>query len=319
MTMAKWMRKISWLTIALVLLALLLVPAGCHEESPTEQRASVTLTGKVQVTAPGTSMLVPLAGAAVSLDSTTQAARVQLTDSSGLFSFDRIAVGPHELRISHPRIPTIDTVVDVSWAPEMLSLVPPVDVTEIFPLAVGARWVYDYKGEYEYEHFGHIIANWQKGVITFTVVGNNQLPGLTSWTIREEYHFVRSDSEWYSGREGPLSYVWPDTSFEQTVTFAMNEEYTGLHSLATGDSILMWRSPVPFGPKLTRFAVGKLDNYPVSGGQRVFGGVSSYSLLFQPNVGLVRYQKNESYGLETHQYWKSWGTLLDYTPGQGAR
>ena len=57
--------------------------------------------------------------------------------------------------------------------------------TEIFPLAVGARWVYDYK----YNSYQYLVSgerkHWEKGTVTFSVLSVTDDLTQSRWTVQE--------------------------------------------------------------------------------------------------------------------------------------
>ncbi len=325
--MTKHTTRDAWLPLALGLLGLLLNPPGCQEDSPTEQLQSVTLTGKVQVLNSPRGEATPLAGATVSLYSSTPTPRIQVTDSAGVFSFDKVAVGMHEISISHQLIPTIDTVVDVSTTTGMLSFIQFTGLTDIFPLAVGASWLYDFTCRH-YEAYAWNTdwhSSWWKGTERFTVLSVSDAGTEWRWTIREKDDNMFYDTVW---TESGGYTIQPEAHLTADFTFSMYEEKTGMHRMRTDSCSALWKVPWqgagaadPGDPtlnyNLTRYLWASADTVVYQKPARAGGPIlESRSLV--GGVGLVQCYLIFVNRVASPSNYTWWGTLRSYTPGQGA-
>ena len=211
------------------------------------------------------------------------------------------------------------------------AIVPEGPRTEVFPLAVGARWVYDYAYNRSQTDYGNTKNSWEKGTITFTVqtVANEQ--GRRRWTVREQDDLQYTDS---SGGYGyPLvTHAYPLT---RDFTVFSDEDTTGLHKLSTEYCSLLWLSPVATyfnhdhsyalsTTSLFRYVRDSVETSLTCIGDTSDPGVlpvTSYrdTLEFVRNKGLVRYWLYFFVGGSAHQESRHyWGTLRSYTPGQAA-
>ncbi len=108
-------RLCSCLSLILLCIALW---QGCTEPPPViEPSTPVTLNGNIKVADRTTGILVPLAGATLTLDAGSTTAAVEQTDSAGTFIFPSVVPEKHRLQISHATIVTMDTVLSIGYAP----------------------------------------------------------------------------------------------------------------------------------------------------------------------------------------------------------
>jgi hypothetical protein len=327
------LRKNAWTLLALLAGGLLLAVIGCEKSGPTGQPQSLTLAGKVQTLDPTSGQTTVLTGARVNLDSNTNAARVQMTGSDGGFSFDNVLIGRHTLRIAHQSIPIIDTVLNVSNATGLLSFTRFTGLVEVFPLAMGAIWLYDFAyRQYDADGLGHAWhQKWQKGTERFTVLGVSDAGSEWRWMIREEDDLVQSDTVWRdSSYSADVGYtIKPEVHLNAELTFVMHEEKSGLHKITSDSCSALWLVPWHNGGYgeypgdhqydyiLTRFIsiTGDTVRY-----QKPYwnGPALKESRTLVRNVGLVQCYMYLVSGVNMPLNYTWWGTMLSYTPGQAS-
>jgi hypothetical protein len=203
--------------------------------------------------------------------------------------------------------------------------VSPPELTEIFPLAVGASWVYDFTswshwddGLVLYWHNG-----WWRGTQRFTVLSVSDAGTEWRWTIRQEDDLIGYDTTWSTSSGYTIQ---PETHHTAENTFSMYEGKTGLHSMRNDSCSAIWLVPWPYHglldpqkPKydytLTRYTSSSGDTViyqkPESSGSRILE-----SRTLARNIGLVQCQITVYTGNNNPSWGTWWGTLRSYTPGQ---
>jgi hypothetical protein len=309
-----------------VMVACLLLLVSCHKEAPTATEpppgTGLALQGLVITADVPRARYDPLPGATVRLDSGTAGAETQVSDSAGNFLFAEVSQGVHHLRVSDPTIVTLDTQVVASLSMADLALVvEALPVTEIFPLAVGASWVYDYLYRKEYYMDGSTKTHtwWQKGSIAFHVLGVSDKGSRRKWTIRERDDLHLTDTLWFNNQ---VAVPPGDTSLASEHFFSMYEESYGLHKLQADSCSVLWQSPQAAwalgteAKALSRYCPGETETFSLY--QVIMHNIYlEDSLTFSRNVGLVRYVQRTGEGNISRYYDWTWGTLRSYTPGQG--
>jgi hypothetical protein len=293
-----------------------------------------TLAGVAQALDRASGTRTPLAGALVSLDPGTLKAQVVETGASGGFSFSRVSEGVHHLRVSQPSVVTLDTQVVASMSMRALSLTAEaLPIIEVFPLAVGARWVYDYKHTYsEGQDWTPYDRARDEGRVTFTVSAVADEGARKVWTIQEDDDLMHYDTAWAAN----LGYqILPEVAVKQSLIFSMYEEKTSLHTITSDSCSPLWRVPWPYrgygDPAydvtptlkydyvLTRYAIIAGDS--VMKRKPFWGGSTDIkeSRTLVRDIGLVScYMWYNRGGVMSPSIDAWWGTLRSYTPGQGA-
>jgi hypothetical protein len=294
--------------------------------SPLWTLPRVTLAGVVQTVDQSSRTRTPLPGARVTLDTGTVNAQSRMTDSAGGFSFVRVIEGSHRLIVSEKTVATLDTQVVVSAASGVLALaVQLLPRIEVFPLAVGARWVYDY--QHKATGNGYISPNnrWEKGAVTFSVLAVHDEGLKRRWTVREDDDLIQFDTTYNVPGIGVD--VKPEIAISQVLTFTMLESISGLHQITVDSCSMLWRTPSPFDHDYNTYGGGAFVLNRYSRG--VNDSLVYYSQLTLPTysldsralargVGLTRFFVQYVYGVNsrTQDFW--WGTLRSYTPGQAS-
>jgi hypothetical protein len=280
------------------------------------------LTGTVQALDTASGLLVPLPGVTVSLDHGPQNAYVQLTDNAGNFSFARVTAGMHYLRVSDPSILTLDTQVVVLATTGTLSFtVRELPLTEVFPLAMGGKWVYEYAHLHYYDDgFIYRYFTWEKGTVTFTVLGVSDAGLQRTWIIHEEDDLIQSDTTW---KYSEAYYTKPEVAIRQDLTFSMHETNSGVHPITTDSCSMLWRIPSEYDLHVKAFGgqAFVLSRYVVAEDSVVYfeRPLPYYALVSRVllrDVGLTRCQLAFGAGNMTKTYDSFWGNLRAYTPGQ---
>jgi hypothetical protein len=199
--------------------------------------------------------------------------------------------------------------------------------TDVFPLAVGAQWVYDFT-YWSHRDDGLVLYwhnNWWRGTQRFTVLSVSDAGAEWRWIIRQEDDLAQVDTTWSTGSGYTIK---PETHHTGENAFSMYEGKTGLHPMRNDSCSAIWLVPWPYhglldpqNPKydynLTRYAESSGDTViyqkPESSGNRI---LESRTLV--GNIGLVQCQMTVYTGNNTPSWGTWWGTLRSYTPGQGA-
>jgi hypothetical protein len=320
-----------WLVVCVAAFGVLLLPPGCSKEpanpvapvGPNPPGVLVELHGKVHYVDFESQSYKPWSGATVRLDSGTASAKTQVSDSTGAFLFSQVSQGVHHLRVSEESIVTLDTQVVASLSMADLALVvEALPVTEIFPLAVGASWVYDYLYRKEYYMDGSTKSHtwWQKGSVAFHVLGVSDEGSRRRWTIHERDDLHLTDTLWFNNQ---VAVPPGDTSLTTEHVFSMYEESYGFHKLQADSCSVLWQSPQAAwalgteAKALSRYCLGETESFSLY--QSIMHNIYlEDSLTFSRNVGLVRYEQRTGAGNISRYYDSTWGTLRSYTPGQGA-
>ena len=196
--------------------------------------------------------------------------------------------------------------------------------TDVFPLAVGAQWVYDYK------YFGEEMSMpsytthsmWQQGTITFSILNVAEEMSQWRWTVRERdsLHYTDTTSDYYYG-----VIPGPDSTVIREFTFSMLEGKDQLHHLTATSCSLIWLSPI-YGQKnvvLSRYVPGSVESSLIYHSDTSYNVQAPFfwhgdSLLFLPGKGLVRYTSGWISGAMSYYNRTSyWATLRQYAPAQG--
>jgi hypothetical protein len=284
-------------------------------------RRAAVLKGAIQTHDRPSGTRQPLAGAKVSLDTGTVNVHLVETDASGGFTFTQVSEGVHHLRVSDPSVVTLDTQVVVSFSmADLALLVEALPLTEIFPLAVGASWVYDYLYRKEYYMDGSTKTHtwWQKGSIAFHVLGVSDEGSRRRWTILERDDLHLTDTLWFYDQ---VAVPPGDTSLTSEHVFSMYEESYGLHKLQADSCSVLWQSPQAAwalgteAKSLSRYCLGETETFSLYQSIMHMFYLQD-SLTFSRNVGLVRYEQRTGAGNISRYYDWTWGTLRSYTPGQ---
>jgi len=285
----------------------------------------VTLAGVTQALDRSSGTRTPLAGACVSLDTGTVYAQLAKTDASGGFTFTQVREGVHHLRVSELSIVTLDTQLVVSGSMGALSITAEALPTiEIFPLALGAQWVYDFTCWYHHDDNlgGWWHNNWQRGTERFTVLSVSDVGAEWRWTIREEDDLIAYDTTWSLGSGYTIQ---PEAHLTADFTFSMYERKTGLHSMRNDTCSALWKVPWPWhgigDPQdqldysLTRYTPSSRDTVIYQKLMSYGGGILEFRTLVR-NVGLVQCYIEVITSNNTPSWRTWWGTLRSYTPGQ---
>jgi hypothetical protein len=289
----------------------------------------IMLAGVVQTVDQSSGTRTPLPGARVTLDAGTVYAQSHMTDSSGSFSFVQVIEGSHRLIVTEQTVATLDTQVVVSASSGVLALtVRLLPRIEVFPLAVGARWVYDYQHKATGNGYSAPNNRWEKGTVTFSVLAMIDEGSLRRWTIREEDDLVQFDTTYTYDVPGGGVEVKPEVIIKQSLSFAILESSSGLHEMTADSCSMLWRVPTPFDYYhnnygsgafvLNRFAramtdsvvyYSKCSNHPTQ---------ATDSRVLLRDEGMTRVYVFIVYAVmaRVQDFW--WGTLREYTPGQGA-
>jgi hypothetical protein len=290
-------------------------------------RRAAVLKGTVRARERSSGQLLPLAGARVSMDTGTVNAQLVETDPFGGFTFTQVHEGMHHLKVSDPSIVTLDTQVVASFSTGALSLtVESLPTVVVFPLAVGARWVYDFTYVYrsEWSAGAGWRRIWERGTISFTVLTVSDADSIWRWTIREEDDLLRSDTSWYF----TTGYMTQQETHEgRDFTFSMYERKAGLHAMRNDSCEAIWRVPSTFhgmddpgDPKLDYTLTRYVTEY---GDTVIYQKHSSDGRVLESrrlvrDVGLVQCYIMAGYSIMDPSYAEWSATLLSYTPGQAS-
>jgi hypothetical protein len=258
----------------------------------------------------------------------------------GYFDLGRVTSGQHKIQIHGGGIYPLDTAITVTDAQAngsdelakrfyfTVALEPLGHLTEVFPLAVGARWVYDYQHLQTGNGYSAPNNRWEKGTLTFSALAVTDEGSRRRWTIREEDDLMQFDTTYNVPGVGVD--VKPEVAIKQARTFTMLESASGLHQITADSCSMLWRVPSPFDYYhnnygsgafvLSRYAVGVNDSV-VYYSQCHLPTYAVDSRALARDEGITRVFVEFVYGVNSRSQDFWWGTLREYTPGQasGAR
>jgi hypothetical protein len=190
--------------------------------------------------------------------------------------------------------------------------------TEVFPLAIGASWLYDYTYYHKwYDPYGFPNSQGQTGTISFTVLTMNEEGSRKRWTVRERDNLHFTDTTIYP------THVYQDSMIVRDFTFPMYEGGDMLHHLKADSCAILWLSPPaqyyagygyhPDTTVLNRYVADARDTLVLRWDASGYAWSFVDSLVLVKDIGLVRYmrynyQYSNRYSDETYY----WGTLLEH-------